>query len=82
MYTGDALEKNFPGRKFEILEFGALGKLKLPRVGIRVVSRNHPLKPEEIRKKFKLKDGKDLTLFATTIQTKERVGILARELED
>lgn len=55
LYTSDVEVTNFPGRKLmaEIIEPKALKKGE----AYNIISKNHPLKPEEIKKKYKLKDG-------------------------
>lgn len=63
LYTSDVEVTNFPGRKLmaEIIEPKALKKGE----AYNIISKNHPLKPEEIKKKYKLKDGGDQYLVFT-----------------
>lgn len=63
LYTSDVEVINFPGRKLmaEIIEPKALKKGE----AYNIISKNHPLKPEEIKKKYKLKDGGDQYLVFT-----------------
>lgn len=63
LYTSDIEITNFPGRKLmaEIIEPKALKKGE----AYNIISKNHPLKPEEIKKKYKLKDGGDQYLVFT-----------------
>lgn len=60
----------FPGRAFDIVESRSLCKedsRALSALGqANITTRNFPMRPEEIRKKLKLKDGGDNYLFATT----------------
>ncbi len=63
LYTSDVEVTNFPGRKLmaEIIEPKVLKKGE----AYNIISKNHPLKPEEIKKKYKLKDGGDQYLVFT-----------------
>ncbi|MFB9119880.1 RsmD family RNA methyltransferase [Bergeyella porcorum] len=67
LYTSDVELTNFPGRQLmvEIIEPKFLKKGER----YNIISKNHPLKPEEIKKKYKLKDGGDQYLVFT--QTKK-----------
>ncbi len=65
LYTSERKVENFPGRIFRIKN--PKPDLKsLPEKSFSVISRNYPLKPEEIRKKYKLKDGGEDFLIAFT----------------
>ncbi|WP_317195559.1 THUMP-like domain-containing protein [Echinicola shivajiensis] len=70
LYTADQLPENIQGRAFEVLEEIKLGKKKIkqlfPSGKVNVLSRNHPLKAEAIKRKFKLKDGGQEFLLACT----------------
>ncbi len=63
LYTSDVELTNFPGRQLmvEIIEPKSLKKGER----YNIISKNHPLKPEEIKKKYKLKDGGDQYLVFT-----------------
>jgi hypothetical protein len=67
LYTSAELRADFPGRIFEVLH-PDLSKADLrnafPDGRANVISKNYPLTPEEIKKKFKLKDGGDSYLIA------------------
>lgn len=67
LYTSVELRADFPGRIFEVLHpdlsKGDLRNL-FPDGRANVISKNYPLTPEEIRKKFKLKDGGESYLIA------------------
>ncbi|UCS94172.1 class I SAM-dependent methyltransferase [Echinicola marina] len=70
LYTAGKLPEKIQGRAFEILEEIKLDKKKIkqlfPSGKVNVLSRNHPLKAEAIKKKFKLKDGGEEFLLACT----------------
>ncbi len=81
LYTSDTFMSNFPGRIWEVIE----AEVKDPKKQLdtktkySILSRNYPLSPEEIRKKYKLKDGDDRYLLAARHQGKPRL-ILAHHL--
>lgn len=62
-YTSDHREGDFPGR---ILEIECVESKDIKKKSqFNIISRNHPLKPEEIRKKYQLKDGGEHYLIFT-----------------
>ena len=81
LYTSDSFMSGFPGRVWEVIE----AEVKDPKKQLdtkakySILSRNYPLSPEEIRKKYKLKDGDDRYLLAARHQGKPRL-ILAHRL--
>ena len=81
LYTSDSFISGFPGRVWEVIET----EIKEPKKQLdtkakySILSRNYPLSPEDIRKKYKLKDGDDRYLLAARHQGKPRL-ILARRL--
>ncbi len=68
LYTSSNYIPQFPGKSFEIIGKGKLDKKWIESMisgnQLSISCRNFPLKPEEIRKKIKFKDGGDKTLFA------------------
>ncbi|WP_172625644.1 class I SAM-dependent methyltransferase [Chryseobacterium panacisoli] len=63
LYTSDIKNENFPGR---ILEMEAVDSKSIKKKGqFNIISKNYPLKPEEIKKKYSLKDGGDHYLIFT-----------------
>ena len=72
LYTSDTCISDFPGRIWEVID----AKIKEPKkqldkaVRYSILSRNYPLSPEEIRKKYKLRDGDDQYLIAARHQGK------------
>lgn len=80
LYTSDAFIQDFPGRSFQIV---AVCKpdireilQHLPGDKANITTRNFPAKPEELRKKWKIKDGGDHYLFATTLADQSKVVIV------
>ena len=67
LYSSKELETHFPGKSFHVIETGPvdIGWLMkhIPNKQVNISTRNFPGKPEDLRKKLKLKDGGDLTLF-------------------
>ena len=81
LYTSDSFLSGFPGRVWEVIE----AEVKDPKKQLdtkakySILSRNYPLSPDDIRKKYKLKDGDDRYLLAARHQGKPRL-ILARRI--
>lgn len=69
-YTSENKIENFPGRVLEIEKIDAKDLKKGEKYNI--VSKNYPLKPEEIKKKYKLNDGGNhYLIFTQSINGKE-----------
>ena len=72
LYTSDTYISGFPGRVWEVID----AEIKEPKkqldksVRYSILSRNYPLSPEEIRKKYKLRDGDEQYLIAARHQGK------------
>ncbi|RXK47554.1 class I SAM-dependent methyltransferase [Aquirufa rosea] len=68
LYASHEKISHFPGRKFKVLAQGSLDKKwlseHLTEGKANISTRNFPLSPEEIRKKWKIKEGGPKTLFA------------------
>lgn len=68
----------FPGRSFRIIAISSFNKKELKRhlSGItkaNIATRNFPLSVAELRKRFKLKDGGETYIFATTLSDESHV---------
>jgi len=67
LYSSKELDTKFPGKSFRVIETGPVDmswlKKHLPNKQVNISTRNFPGKPEDLRKKLKLSDGGDLTLF-------------------
>lgn len=79
LYTSEALV-DFPGRRFRVLEVSGFGKKELKQLlqGVdkaNLTVRNFPASVAELRKKWKLKEGGDMYLFATTLEGDRHVVI-------
>ncbi|MDW3197240.1 MAG: class I SAM-dependent methyltransferase [Cytophagales bacterium] len=59
LYTSKELVPGFPGRIFEVIEEMTKSNLKklLPDQKANIITRNYPLTPDQLKKKYKLKDG-------------------------
>lgn len=81
LYQGDQLIEDFPGRTFRIKQL--IGKAEQKALGgqkANILTRNHPLRPEEIRKKLRLQDGGEQFVIGARIGEKA-VLILAERIE-
>lgn len=65
-YTSDERLKEFPGRILEVEKVEAKAIKKGEKFNI--VSKNHPLSPDEIKKKYKISDGGNAYLIFTQSQ--------------
>ena len=80
LYTADTLLPDFPGRVWEVIE----AEVKDPKKQLdtkakySILSRNYPLSPDDIRKKYKLKDGDDRYLLAARHQGKPKLILATR----
>ena len=72
LYTSNTCLTDFPGRIWEVVdaEIKDPKKQLLKDVRYSIISRNYPLTPEAIRKKYKLKDGDECYLLAARHQGK------------
>ena len=69
-YTSENKIENFPGRVLEIEKIDAKDLKKGEKYNL--VSKNYPLKPEEIKKKYKLNDGGNhYLIFTQSVYGKE-----------
>lgn len=67
IYTSDDLIQDYPGRTYEVKEEASKNNLKklLPDQKANIITRNYPLTPNQIKKKYKLKDGGDYFVIGT-----------------
>ena len=69
-YTSENKVENFPGRVLQVEKID--GKDIKKNDQFNIISKNYPLKPDEIKKKYKLKDGGNTYLiFTQSISGKE-----------
>ena len=79
LYTSDTLLPDFPGRVWELEEIISKHSQLDTRHKYAILTRNYPLSPDQVRKKYKLKDGDDRYIIGVRHQGKARL-ILARRL--
>lgn len=78
LYTSENKVEHFPGRVFRALgEITAQAQL-LPDGKANVISRNHPLSPEDIKKKYHLRDGGERYVMACSTEKKKYLLIAER----
>lgn len=76
MYCSDRLVEHFPGRVWKVLSPVTGYCSQLTRANI--VCRNYPLRPEELRKKLKLKDGGEQYVIGLRIHNKPALWLAER----
>lgn len=77
LYTADSFSEDIPGRVFEVIREFKQPKKELkesfPSGKVNVIARNFALSTDEIKKKFRLKDGGNDFLIATKVGERYRV---------
>ena len=81
----DSQIKDVPGKVFRIEQVSGMGKRELRSLTqdlthANIAVRNAPFTPDNLRKKLKLKDGRDVTIFATTDAHGQHILIKARRI--
>jgi len=83
LYTNETLI-DFPGRRFQIESIVANQKKEMKAVfenkKFNITTRNYPLSVEEIRKKWKIKDGGDKFAFFTTNIQNEKIILICNKI--
>jgi 16S rRNA G966 N2-methylase RsmD len=73
LYSSNELFNDFPGKRFECISSGPVQRdwllSHLSDLRVNISTKNFPLKADALRKKLKLKDGGEFTLYA--IQNRE-----------
>lgn len=83
LYTSEKLVAEFPGRSFEVVavtkpDVHALSKF-VPGGKANLTLRNFPGRVDDLRKKWRLKEGGDVYLFAAELSDGRKVVIVARK---
>lgn len=83
--VGDDKQEDFPGRKFQISAISSMNKREIHEKlsGIaqaNIAVRNFPMKPEELRRRLKMREGGDTYIFATTLADKKHVLIVCKHV--
>lgn len=83
LFTSDKL-KDFPGRSFKIKSVFSPNKKTIKKhlsdLKTNVSCRNYPLKPEQIKAKYKLKDGGDTYCFFSTDFNNQKIVLLCDKI--
>ena len=82
-YTSEQFRENFPGRVFEIIEKDINKKnisKSVPNGKVNVLTKNYPQKPDEIKKKLKVKDGGELYLIGFKDHVNKPQFVLAKRV--
>ncbi|QRR01768.1 THUMP-like domain-containing protein [Dyadobacter sandarakinus] len=83
LYTSEQLQSGFPGRIFEVVAVCKPDMKEIARImggdKANLTTRNFPAKTEDLRKKWKLKEGGAFYLFATTLSDQSKVVIVTRK---
>lgn len=82
LYTADQLTENFPGRVWKVITQPIKNQRDIAALGIQraaILTRNYPLRPEELRKKFKVQESDSHFLIGARIATKPTL-ILAERI--
>lgn len=79
LYTSDTLDKNFPGRIFEIYGTYPVERKALPFKKCNLSVRNFPSSADDLKKKLGLKDGGGDYLFACTLADEKKVLLHVRK---
>lgn len=80
LYTSDTLLPDFQGRVWKVIDAHLAKPSTLdPKLKYSIISRNYPLSPEQMRKKYKLQDGNDFYLIGARHQGKPTLMLCLRE---
>lgn len=80
LYSSAEFIGNFPGKVFEVIESGPVQGNWLQIKQANISTRNFPMSPEALRKKLKLKDGGEFTLFGIQNSSKKNELILSKKI--
>lgn len=82
LYTSSSIPKKFPGRIFQVISTADKKSIKQFGVGgqMNVVTRNYPVKPDALKKKWKLKDGGDYFLIGFKDRSEKANLIIAKRI--
>ena len=85
LYTSDELNTNFPGRQFRVNQVIPFNKKNIksffkehPKANL--TTRNFPLTVSQLRTQYKIKEGGELYIFATTLRDNSLVLVLCEKV--
>lgn len=83
LYTSENLIANFPGRSFEVVAVCKPDAKQLatyvPDGKANLTLRNFPGKIDDLRRKWRIKEGGDVYLFAASLSNNQKVVVVARK---
>ena len=82
LYTADQIIEDFPGRVWQLIAQPIKNQRDIDALGVRraaILTRNYPLTPEQVRKKFKLQESDTHFLIGARIATKPTL-LLAKRI--
>jgi 16S rRNA G966 N2-methylase RsmD len=84
LYTSAELNNEFPGRRFEVEQVVHFDKKRAKSLfkslkQANLTTRNFPLTVSELRTQFKIKEGGETYIFATTLHDNSKVMIVCRK---
>lgn len=83
LYSSEQLIGSFPGRIFEVLGVTAPNKKDIDNLiegpFVNLAVRNFPAKPNDLLKKWRLKEGGDYFLFATTLHSGKKAVVVTKK---
>ena len=85
LYTSNTLNNDFPGRKFQVKEVIPFDKKSAKTLfkslqKANITTRNFPLSVSELRTQYKIKDGGETYIFATTLYDDSKVLIVCEKI--
>lgn len=86
LFTSEELITDFPGRSFKITAIVPYSKKEIQQHGLptkaNISIRNFPETVEQLRKKWKIKDGGSEYLFFTTAENQEKLIVFCQKIEE
>lgn len=84
LYTSDTLNNDFPGRQFQVKDVIPFDKKSAKTLfkslsKANITTRNFPLSVSELRTQYKIKDGGETYIFATTLYDDSKVIIVCQK---
>ena len=84
LYTSDTLNNDFPGRQFQVKDVIPFDKKSAKTLfkslsKANITTRNFPLSVSELRIQYKIKDGGETYIFATTLYDDSKVIIVCQK---
>jgi hypothetical protein len=85
LYTSDIYHQNFSGKVFELIRITKPDKKEvgevLPDKRAVVIKKDFPLAVESIRKKYKIREGSEFTIFAVKLLDSKHAFLISRRIK-